>query len=281
MKIEIVIACAAFFGLVFASNASAEDTPDILRGPDDIAELIDVESTLIGACGIGNVRVVPDLLGLSRADAEQALERCALRVMDSEQRSVFSHQPIGSVGQQYPGGGNFVRRGSIVSLSYSAGLIAPNLLGQNEADVLSYLGEFEIPVRLQHIPHPAAPGEVVSQNPSSGESIRFSLGFSLTVSEGPWIELPNLSGVDYYEATQVLAGLNVSSVHAGGSSLDIGERRNTNCETEVWYPVIDRTEPPAGRRIFPADTGESPIRVFTSRFVDVRLNEPPAGYECQ
>lgn len=229
-----------------------------------------------GNCNVpGNKKFVPNVLGLAEADAQKAVEDCGLEWSFSDKPGTLSYEAIGTMGRQVPAGGAVVDRGSTVRGFVSRGFMIPSYVSQHRSVAEAALLDLGLNVVVVTRRDPTPLGTIVAQSPAGGEMFNSGTPIEITVSEGPWLILPNVRGKQYHPASNELAALGVVPVHGGGS-LESGQQSITICEKHVWYPVVDFTDPAAGARIFEGDT----VRVHTKRRDDFLLLPPPKGKIC-
>lgn len=144
--------------------------------------------------------VVPNLQGMSQAAASDALSGAHLITgAASEQCSNTAEQGI--VISQDPAPGISVPNGAAVALVTANGLcraIVPNLVGMSQAAAADALGAIALVVGnvVQVCNDSVTQGNVVSQDPSSGDSVPNGYGVNLVVSTGPCnAKVPHLLGL--------------------------------------------------------------------------------------
>jgi serine/threonine-protein kinase len=127
---------------------------------------------------------VPNLVGMSSADARSRLQSVGLR---STQRPVESSRPAGTVVSQSPGAGAELREGGTVTLRVSTGparVEVPDVVGLNEAAAIQELEAAGFAVRVVDEPTllPTEDGIVLDQNPRAGSSRREGSTVTITVA---------------------------------------------------------------------------------------------------
>jgi serine/threonine-protein kinase len=160
---------------------------------------------------------VPDLTGLSRDEAEAALDELTLAASDVTRR--FSEEvPQGQVISQTPAAGTEVRRGAEVSFVVSKGrrpIEVPDVTGDPRAEAVAAIEEAGLVAQIgEEYSTKVEKGRIISQDPSDGTLFRGD-PVSLVVSLGPeTIEIPDVEGDDADAAKAELesAGLVVRSV---------------------------------------------------------------------
>lgn len=141
---------------------------------------------------------VPQLVGLSAAEAKAALARAELAWEISEQSSEEIAKGIVLAAEPTPGEGT--SKGTAVTLTVSSGprLIAvPSVTGLTEAAAAQALEQAELTVGevTEDYSDTVASGQVVSSNPQPGEELRVGSPVSLILSKGPApIKVPNVVG---------------------------------------------------------------------------------------
>jgi beta-lactam-binding protein with PASTA domain len=127
---------------------------------------------------------VPRLVGMTIADAKQALRSAAL---SSSVTTVASSEPAETVVGQSPTAGAKVRRGSVVSLRVSAGpnlVTVPDVTGLDEGDARAALqGDgFQVAVVDQPTDDASQDGVVVDQSPTASADAREGSTVTITVA---------------------------------------------------------------------------------------------------
>ncbi len=195
---------------------------------------------------------VPDLTGMSRSQAEEALQARALVAGDLES---VKHPtvPAGSIVWQDPPAGVVVPEGTSIQLSVSQG---PQQIPV--PDVANYTGELArlliesaglTPI-IDSVQTPLPRGEVENTRPRAGASLRPGDVVRILVSIGPaTVVVPNLAGMTLEQARDTLEALGL-----------------------VWgefFPATSRAQP-AGtifRQQPPAGTLAAPGSRVTGRYV--------------
>lgn len=229
-------------------------------------------------CGFDDVRIVPPITGLTEEKAAAVLADCDLTLTMSDQQTLLSDAPIGAVARQFPASGSVVKIGAAVTAQASAGMYLPTMIGQSGIAAEAFLASIGLAAGVISERNDAPFLTVIAQTPAPGQP--FSLGepIKLVVSEGPWLLVANVGGMKYEDAVRQLKKDGLVVVHGGGS-LEHGSRRRTNCETDEWYPVVDRTDPAPGAKLF---LGPSPdtVTVFTRLREDSLFGSAPPGQQC-
>jgi len=142
--------------------------------------------TLIVSAGAKEV-TVPDVTGQDQTDAVRQLRAEGLSVVV---RECESSEPVDSVIEQSPAGGQSVDEGSTVTLFVSNGKLqeVPDVVGlsQGEAEGELRSAGFTANVRTQSVDSPDRDGTVVSQTPSAGRER--TRGASVTITVGTFTE---------------------------------------------------------------------------------------------
>ncbi len=102
-------------------------------------------------------------------------------------RSVYSTKPQGIVAAQNPGAGAQLAKGASVTLSVSKGQLAkpvPDVVGQSESQAVSLLKAAGFAATPVQVPSSESKGNVIAQNPKSGEKAQPGTKVRLNVSAG-------------------------------------------------------------------------------------------------
>lgn len=220
-------------------------------------------------------RLAPNVLGLDPESAQKIVKACGLEWDNTPSPTAISYFAIGSIGQQQPNGGTIMRKGDKLKAVLSSGLYLPNLIGLSQTEATDWLRERQLTANVVSKRNPKPVGQVFAQVPISGVGFNFGEPIDLLVSEGLWVDVPALGGKKWELARAELQGLGLVVEHGGGD-LAYGQRWRTNCELDVWYPVVDSTAPASGSRTYEGDK----VRVKTKRKTEFRFIQNP-GVICQ
>ena len=147
------------------------------------AEDIPVSSQL-ETCGLGNVKVVPPLLGLTVSEAALTLGACDLGLAETEGPARLSYELIGTIAVQSPASGSVVGLDDKIVITLSAGLYLPDFTGTGQDASLAFLSHGGLATDITPEPNAAPAGTVIAQTPPPG--VAFSAGdpITITVSQG-------------------------------------------------------------------------------------------------
>lgn len=129
------------------------------------------------------VSKVPDVIGKSRSEAEEALRAAGFKVAV---REGFSDRVAkGNIYSQNPSAGLQVEKGSTVTISVSQGpsqVSVPNVMGQTEADARAELENAGFKVAVTYETQ-AGSGNVVNQSPAGGAKADRGSTVTITVDQ--------------------------------------------------------------------------------------------------
>lgn len=185
--------------------------------------------------GARNITVA-NVIGMKQGPAVARLNRDRLtaRVVAKP-----SSEPAGTIFAQEPGAGTRVTRGSVVTLSSSstAQVTVPDVVGDKVAAAIRSLRAQGLSAQPSSVASNKASGTVISQSPSSGESVAKGSTVAIRVSRGA-SRVPNVVGQTRSAAVSVLkaAGFD-SSIFVVPSS----QPKNT----------VVAQRPPAGKKAAP------------------------------
>jgi eukaryotic-like serine/threonine-protein kinase len=150
--------------------------------------------------GPGTVKV-PDVIGLTEADAKRRVRAAGLRSQSQQESSV--KVPAGIVIRSDPSAGRPVDRESAVTLVVSSGpeqVAVPDVTGQDQQEAVAALREkgLSAVVREKAASDPA--GTVVSQSPPGGQQIDQGSSITIFVSNGKVKEIPDVTGLGQADA---------------------------------------------------------------------------------
>jgi serine/threonine-protein kinase len=150
--------------------------------------------------GPGTVKV-PDVLGLTEADAKRRVRAAGLRPTTEQESS--AKVPTGIVIRTDPSSGRPVDRRSAVTLTISSGpeqVDVPDVTGQDEADAVATLREKGLTAVIREKPSSEPEGTVVSQSPVGGLQVDQGSSVTIFVSNGKVKEVPDVTGLSQSEA---------------------------------------------------------------------------------
>jgi serine/threonine-protein kinase len=218
----------------------------IAQDPEAGATAREGDAVTITVSGGPRETDVPDLVGLTQEEAEDALDEARLEVGDVTEES--SDEEAGIVLSQSPEADEQVARGTAVDLVVSSGpetVVVPSVIGLSEEDAVANLRQANLRVDVQSDQNEAPEGQVFAQDPGAGSEVSAGDVVTITVSEGPGeAEMPNVVGQDADDAEAVLEdeyGLDVS--------------RETETEPCAQPPgTVCRQDPEAGTPVSPGDS---------------------------
>jgi serine/threonine-protein kinase len=195
---------------------------------------------------------VPDVTGLSRAEAESVLRDAGFEVRPFE---VPSAEPKGTVVAQNPPGGSRAAEGDSVRINVSAGqdrtapapppspvqVTVPDLVGRPLRQASRQLREEGFVVRVFYVPSQERAATVVAQRPIGGATVTRGTSVRLNVSEGPRpqerVVLPDVLGLTEQEA--------VDALEAAGFVVEVIAEPTPD---EAEHGIVLRQEPESGAR---------------------------------
>ena len=193
----------------------------MLREGDDFILVISEGPTLA---------VVPDVTGLSQADAVAALEAQGLLVVETirDDDSVPAGSVVSWIVTEQPNllAGSQVLNGTQVAITVSGGPVlraVPNLIGRSEADALAELAAVQLVAQRNDdvFSGDIAAGLVAAQEPQPAVQLSRGDVVAFSVSKGPeTVELPRLIGLNLADAQKQLteAGLVLGTMSGRTSS---------------------------------------------------------------
>jgi serine/threonine-protein kinase len=194
---------------------------------------------------VGGGVTVPDVTGMTQAEAAKALEASGLEVGEVSAVS-DAEVAAGLVLRQDPAAGSEVDEGAGVALTLSSGpgtAAVPDVVGMDRATAQAALADAGfVPASALQYDLTAPAGQVVEQLPAAGEQAAHGSQVGLLVSRGrpePSVRVPDVTGMTQDAATTVLAdaGLVAVAVEAYADEVPAGQ--------------VAEQEPPAGDRVAP------------------------------
>ncbi|WP_328605542.1 Stk1 family PASTA domain-containing Ser/Thr kinase [Amycolatopsis sp. NBC_00345] len=153
---------------------------------------------------------VPDLKGLSKADAEQKLKDSGLTLGDTNTQPVTDPNDVDKVVLQTPTANSSAPKGSSVSITIGtqqAQKQVPNVVGQTYDSARTQLQNAGFKVTRTDQDSTQPKDQVIGQQPNGG-NLPANSTVALTVSRGvQQLKMPDLKGQTEDQATQTLQGL--------------------------------------------------------------------------
>ena len=180
----------------------------------------------------GESVVVPDLTGMTVAEAETALTDADLALGRETEEATDEVEP-GLVISQDPEEGESVSEGSRVNVVVARpmeGVEVPDVLGLLSDDAVAALEDAGLTARTEEsYSEDVEEGLVISQSPQPGTRVEEGAEIALSISRGPEppanVEVPNLSGMTQEEAEAALseAELEPSILFAFSETVPVNE----------------------------------------------------------
>ncbi len=221
-------------GLVVASteqktNASVPAGEAVKTTPPADSE-VDAGSSVVLTISRGPKQVeVPDIVGLSQADAVAALEGVDLVV--GEGTRVEDASPRDTVLDQDPAAGTSVDARTAVDVTLSSGptsITVPDVKGLPEADAVAALTDAGLVVAsTEQKTNASVPaGEAVKTTPPADSEVDAGSSVVLTISRGPkQVEVPDIVGLSQADAVAALEGVDL--VVGEGTRVEDASPRDT------------------------------------------------------
>jgi serine/threonine-protein kinase len=169
--------------------------------------------TLFVSNGPTTVRV-PDVVGLSSADARRRMRNADLR--SEIERESSTKVAEGTVIRSDPGPGRLIERDSSVTLFVSSGpseVEVPSVVGDSQEDAVARLREEGLSPIVRERSSSEPVDTVVDQSPAAGQLVDEGSSVTLFVSNGEVREVPDVTGLTEGEAQAELedAGFSVNT----------------------------------------------------------------------
>ncbi|KAF0206908.1 MAG: hypothetical protein FD171_2146 [Actinobacteria bacterium] len=221
-------------GTVTTENSDKYELGTIMSQDPGAGGRVDKGSTvnLVVSAGIAQVEV-PNVVGMSEADAISTIEQAELGVALPVLREFSKDVPEGTVISSEPLTGIQVPRGSKIVIVVSKGtelLKVPDVVGKKRTDAEMALKDAGFKVKITEAFNETTPeGSVISQDPSSGVSIDTGSTIAIVVSKGPnQVSIPDVTSMTEADATAQLEGLGlvVSVIYQVSPDIDIVINQN-------------------------------------------------------
>jgi beta-lactam-binding protein with PASTA domain len=157
---------------------------------------------------------VPNVEGLTQAAATTAVTGAKLMIGTVTQQT-SSTVVAGNVISQDPANGNSLAQGSPVNLVISSGpqiATVPNVAGLTQDAATAAISDVKLKVGTvtQQINNTVASGNIISQDPASGNSLAEGSTVNLVISSGPqMVDVPNVEGLTQDAATTAINEANL------------------------------------------------------------------------
>lgn len=221
-----ILAADLGVGTIGTQNSTAVTAGNIINQSPGAGDSVIPGTAVDLTVSLGPLQVsVPDVVGLSQADAEAALVAADLgpgTITEQNSLTVAAGQVI----SQNPAAGVTVDESSLVALVISLGPVqvtVPSVTGLAQATAEAAIAAADLVVgSVSTDNHPTVPtGDVISQNPAGGTVVDEQSTVDIVVSLGPvQVTVPSILGESQAsaEATIVAAGLTVGVVTTSNST---------------------------------------------------------------
>lgn len=167
------------------------------------------QNGLLGKSQAGAVVDLPNIVGMTAADAREALKARGLLILLEAERDDLKI-PAGSIAEQAPLPGSQLHRGATVKVVVSRGarqVAIPNVMGQTTEVAARLLAAAGLATgATRSAAAEAAPGIVVASTPVAGALVAPGAPVELTVSAGPATKaVPKVTGVRVSKAKEAVA----------------------------------------------------------------------------
>jgi len=177
---------------------------------------VDKESEVNVYISTGPAEVtVPDVAGLTEAEAVARLEAEGLTVSPTRQREDSPTVPKDRITKTEPAANSPAKAGDPVTLFVSSGnVVVPNVTGQNVEVATETLAAAGLRVNTREVESTEPEGNVVSQDRAEGDIVPQGTTVNLGVAAPPsTATVPtNLRGMQYDQAVQALAAAGLTNV---------------------------------------------------------------------
>jgi eukaryotic-like serine/threonine-protein kinase len=169
---------------------------------------------------------VPGVVGLRELNAKAKIQEAGLE--PKVQRAASTEVDKGIVIDQSPDGGTRIQKGDQVTIIVSTGVpktTVPDVVGMDYADAVDALNEVNLEARKREVFSKKPDGQVVGQNPPSGEVVNEGTTVVLRVSKGKQVAtVPDVLDQTESSARSELqaAGFEVQAVQAPSDSTPEG-----------------------------------------------------------
>ncbi|MGW5074380.1 Stk1 family PASTA domain-containing Ser/Thr kinase [Rhodococcus sp. NPDC004095] len=185
---------------------------------------------------------VPKLTGMTQSQAAQALNAIGLSLDPTVDRAPSSTDQLDKVTAQEPTSGTKVDLNGTVQVTLGSGpeqVRVPNVVGQTLEVAQPNIEGAGFKVQVENIDSGRPKGQVVSTEPTGGDTASRGSTVTIKVSNGNMIQMPDLSNLT---VSQVLDSLRKAGWT--GSSSQLVQRPEPTLETDQVGKVVSQTQPP-------------------------------------
>lgn len=155
---------------------------------------------------------VPELLGLSEADAAERLAARGLE-RNPQKEPTTDEDKVGTVLRQEPAAGEYVQKGATVTIwvgEASETVAVPLVIGNTEEQAIALLLAMDLVPETRLVDSDKVGGTVVNQYPSEGEQVKPGTKVTIEISNAPeptTVRVPPVAdlGYTFAEARRILA----------------------------------------------------------------------------
>jgi cytoskeleton protein RodZ len=189
---------------------------------------------------------VPDIVGLTLTEANDALERLGLRLEVLERQFSDTVEPSVVISQTVRSQTK-VRGGSVVGVVVSKGgqmVSVPRLLGLTYPDAAAKLAAAGLKAQRVEVSAQGTPNAVVGQDPVENAQLAPGSVVRVTVSVGDVVTVPDVRGLPQEQGKDILlkAGLVIGQIAFQGK-----DKLPTSELIKVCMGCVLSTDPPTGR----------------------------------
>lgn len=179
--------------------------------------------------------IVPDVVGRTRAEADQALTRLKLRVV-AEDDALSSDEP-GRVATQQPASGADVVAAATVRVGVATGVTVPRVTGLSAEDAQRAVSQRGLSFEDTDVVSDQVPaGQVLSQQPAAGQTVARGSRVRVAIALAPSVVVPSVVGLARERAIAL----------AAAASLVVSVQSTSQTGTAG---VVLRQEPAANARV--------------------------------
>lgn len=221
------VATAAVATAAAKANKPSHTLAWVTVGVLSVVAIVAVLAILLSSGGTKTV-TVPNIVGLTEAQARQALDNVGLKMETQNAYAQSEIQKAGEIAAQDPAQGATLDEGSTVTATVIVEMRMPDVVGLGQADAVYTLNRqyiTKIEVSSTSVLDPTKIGTVLSQSPVQGILVTPDTSVSLQVGgEAQNVVVPNVVGVDQATAKAQLenVGLVAKVTQQASSVVQVG-----------------------------------------------------------
>jgi beta-lactam-binding protein with PASTA domain/predicted Ser/Thr protein kinase len=235
--INQIIAAGLRPGAVNKVESTVDNIDKVISTDPPTGQPVNERSTVAIAVGNGPASVrVPNLEGMTLAQAQQLLEQNGLALGPQTQEETDNAGEVGRIIRSSPRAGDDAAGRSPVAVVVGAQrttVPVPDVRGRSADDAQTALQQAGFQVQVQQVDGTGDQGDVVGTNPPAGTKVAPNSQVVLQVSRGNAIEMPDVVGQDEHDAREQLNELGLHNIKIQQQQVDNRDQDNQVLDQSV------------------------------------------------